>query len=155
MKHLTISILLIMGVVFICYGQGDTLVPNGKNIADPLHIFIYSLLGCILQEFIYWFELRDELAAGSIPVELNSKIYWIITILSVLFFSLGSYYYFTTIPGQSTANFFTIAVFAAGFPRLFKGAVQQVTLPAATPKSGLVPVAKREFTLRDYFMIHQ
>lgn len=158
MKNLTFLFL----AVFVCIplfslGQGVSLsVPDGNMI------LISCIAGCILQEFIYWFELRHEIANGKIPVELNSKGYWILTIASVILFSAASYFYFIYGEGGSP-NFITIALFAAGFPRLFKGAVSNVqplqvnlTGPAAKSQPHFTeeaPSEKRSFNLKDYFMI--
>ncbi len=114
---------------------------------------ISALAGCLLHEFIYWFELRHEIAKGKIPPELNSRPYWIITILSVIIFSLGAYCYFIFSEDQANLNFFTIAIFSAGFPRLFKGAVQQIGNPNPHNRKSILSENSRSFTLKDFFMI--
>ncbi len=119
------------------------------------YILISAVSGCLLQEFIYWFELRHQIARGEIPPELNSKPYWIITCSSIVIFSLGSYFYFTLSEDLANLNFFTVAIFSAGFPRLFKGAVQQLGTPE-TSKNGnksIIPESKGNFGLRQYLMI--
>ncbi|MEH6407139.1 MAG: hypothetical protein V7767_07650 [Leeuwenhoekiella sp.] len=118
-------------------------------------VLIAATAGCVLQEFIYWFELRHEIAKGEIPPELKSKPYWIITISSVVIFSIGAYCYFIFSENQANLNFFTIAIFSAGFPRLFKGAVQQLGNPRDKERRvSMITQSKRTFTLKDFFMIN-
>lgn len=118
------------------------------------YILISAFSGCMIQEFIYWFELRHQIARGNIPPELTSGPYWMITLCSIVVFSLGSYFYFTFSEDQANLNFFTIAIFSAGFPRLFKGAVQQL---GASPKpvrhKTFAAEPEREFKLKDYLMM--
>ena len=120
-------------------------------------IFIAAIAGCVLQEFIYWFELRHTIAQGEIPPELNSRPYWVITISSIVVFSIGAYCYFIFSEDQENLNFFTVAIFSAGFPRLFKGAVQQLGNPKARghDRNEIIAAQKRDFTIQDFFMMRK
>ena len=146
-KKITFLTLVFIMIALTAFCQQEQTKPVPTS-----NIFIFSFLGCIIQEFIYWFELRNDIAKGNIPVELNSSAYWIITTISILIFSTASFFYFSTI--QSEVNFFTIAVFAAGFPRLFKGAVQQLG-NQAMPQLPITKklVEKRKMKIRDYLMM--
>lgn len=118
------------------------------------YILISAMTGCIIQEFIYWFELRHQIARGQTPPELTSTPYWIITISSILVFSVGSYFYFALSENKADLNFFTIAIFSAGFPRLFKGAVQQLGVtPENKPNKTFTTEPERKFGIRDYLMM--
>ncbi|PAM94748.1 hypothetical protein B4N84_11055, partial [Flavobacterium sp. IR1] len=68
------------------------------------YILISAMTGCIVQEFIYWFELRHQIARGQAPPELTSTPYWIITISSILVFSLGAYFYFALNENRADLN---------------------------------------------------
>ncbi len=122
-------------------------------------LYLWCLAGCVLQEFIYWFELKHEIAKGNIPPALTSRGYWIITLLAIAIFSVASYFYFLY-GEQGTANFFTTAVFAAGFARLFKGAVANVQAPEppvepANAQASPQPKKQdftRKFSVKDYLM---
>ncbi|GHA35228.1 hypothetical protein GCM10007103_15970 [Salinimicrobium marinum] len=118
------------------------------------YILISAVTGCVIQEFIYWFELRHQIARGQAPPELTSTPYWIITICSILVFSLGSYFYFALNENRADLNFFTIAIFSAGFPRLFKGAVQQLgATPEKSRNKTFTAEPERKFGIKDYLMM--
>jgi hypothetical protein len=55
-----------------------------------LQLFIPSFLGALGQEVLHWFNLSKTL--GNNVKVFNSKIYWIITIVSILFFGITSNY---------------------------------------------------------------
>ncbi|TCP25724.1 hypothetical protein EV195_10383 [Tenacibaculum skagerrakense] len=55
-----------------------------------LQLFIPSFLGALGQEVLHWFNLSRSL--GNNVKVFNSKIYWIITIVSILFFGITSNY---------------------------------------------------------------
>jgi hypothetical protein len=152
MKSKTLLFYLLVFVPLITFCQTDTIPDTGIDPSKRIDwdIYLYCLMGCILQEFLYWFELRNSLAAGTYPKELKSKLYWIITFIGIILFSIASYWYFTTATGDKVKSFFTIAVFAGGFPRLFKGAVQALNPPSGSSGKNLI---NREFTIKDYFML--
>ena len=111
-------------------------------------LYAYCFIGCFLQEFIYWFELRNDIAKTGIPVELKSKTCLLITLVAILIFSVGSYFYFLS--RESADEFFTVAVFAAGFPRLFKSAVYQLRPPRVAPDARL---QSPSFGIKNYLMM--
>lgn len=55
-----------------------------------LQLFIPSFLGALGQEVLHWFNLSKTL--GNDVKVFNSKTYWIITIVSILFFGITSNY---------------------------------------------------------------
>lgn len=55
-----------------------------------LQLFIPSFLGALGQEVLHWFNLSKTL--GNDVKIFNSKTYWIITIVSILFFGITSNY---------------------------------------------------------------
>lgn len=149
-------LIVIIPSLIIAQSDPHSAVVNSKSIP-----YYYCLFGCVIQEVIYWFELRKNIAQGEIPPTLNSKGYWIITILSIFMFSIGSYLYFKS-TDQEGINFMTVAVFSAGFPRLFKAAVSSVKMPEdesdpedekEEPPKALNNNMSRAFGLKDYFMM--
>ncbi|WP_424494150.1 hypothetical protein [Salinimicrobium sp. GXAS 041] len=135
---------------FIQEGVHDT-----GSFSVNWYVLISAVSGCLLQEFIYWFELRHQIARGEVPPELNSTAYWVITCSSVIIFSLGSYFYFTISENQEDLSFFTIAIFSAGFPRLFKGAVQQLGTPkpSRNDNKSFISESKNNFGVKKYLMM--
>lgn len=133
---------------FELFGQQSA--PNSKEenfILFELPIFIAAIIGCFVQESIYWFELRTEIAKGNLPVSLKSTGYWVISLISFLFFSFGTMLYFVNL--DSNPNGFTVAIFAAGFPRVFKGMVSSIA-------NKNLPLQEKQFetkgfSLRNYF----
>lgn len=151
-----------MSILLPCYNLAalalfviqETMGRSSGAFPIDWYILISAFSGCMIQEFIYWFELRHQIARGYIPPELTSAPYWIITICSMIVFSFGSYFYFTLSENRAELNFFTIAIFSAGFPRLFKGAVQQ--LGTTSQKGGnktFTAQPERKFSLKDYLMM--
>ena len=55
-----------------------------------LQLFIPSFLGALGQEVLHWFNLSKTL--GNDVKVFNSKTYWIITMVSILFFGITSNY---------------------------------------------------------------
>jgi len=127
-------------------------------------------LGIALQEVIYWYELRHDIAKGNKPVELYSQSYWIITIVGIVAFSTASFLYFSFM--DPNANFLTIAGFSAAAPRFFKSIFANFKSPESTsppptpqiqetrnvPNFDQIPPAKhiqtkRTLTLNDYLMV--
>lgn len=141
MKKMLIPIFLLLAVRL--FAQDND--PGGE--ISSYMLFLWCLIGCVLQEFLYWFELRHEIAKGNIPPALKSKTYWIITILAIALFSVASFLYFHY--GENgSPNFFTTAVFAAGFSRLFKSAVATVQVPGTTDRK----IFTRGFSFKDYLL---
>lgn len=152
-KHvfLTLSI-VIFALPLIAQVDSTGTVSDDKPNMSNITMFVSALLGCAMQEFIYWFELKNDIAKGNIPDELNSKAYWLILAIALIIFPASTYLYFTTF--ESNPNFFTVAVFAAGFPRLFKGAVQQLgNTDLAADRSERSVASPQKFRLQDYLMI--
>jgi hypothetical protein len=148
-KTLFISIALLLSL--IVFGQDEGTNVELRNISNCM-LYLWCLAGCILQEFIYWFELRYEIAKGNIPSVLKSSVYWIITLLAIAIFSSCSYLYFLY-GEQEVPNFFTTAVFSAGFARIFKGAVTSLGQPQVQPQEQ-ARIHSRSFSLKDYLMIN-
>lgn len=136
---------------FRIIGQVDANVFDGN-------LLLWCFMGCIFQEVIYWYELKKEISNDHIPPNLTSRLYWIITIISIATFTLGSYLYFLN-SDQSNPSFLTVAVFAGGFARIFKSAVSNVASQgqAASPRqpvpSNITYTAQRKFNIKDYLLI--
>ncbi|NVJ47741.1 MAG: hypothetical protein HWE07_11460 [Cytophagia bacterium] len=163
MKKTINSYSAIIREIFLCFlilivsthlfGQGENNIIHSEGSFEffDTKIFIAALAGCLVQECIYWFELRNEIAKGNIPISLKSGAYWVISLISFLFFSYGSVLYFVNL--DSETNAFTVAIFAAGFPRVFKGMVSSIVNnpPEMVAESRQI---KRKFTVQDYFFRH-
>lgn len=147
MKKIIATTFLLLFTIII-YGQEEEnhIVPVSNTA-----LYLWCLGGCILQEFIYWFELKHEIAAGNLPPALNSTAYWIITLLAISLFSGSSYLYFLY-GEQGAPNFFTTAVFSAGFARLFKGAVSNAAQPVLQNPENKTRFSKG-FSIKNYLMI--
>ncbi|MDT7829118.1 hypothetical protein RQM65_10620 [Pricia sp. S334] len=141
---------------WIVRGQPELNSDAGESFTWNWSLYAFCLMGCILQEVIYWYELRHDIAKSDLPIKLFSKTYWTITIIAVLFFSIASYFYFAEYAGLTfqnlTKEFFTVIVFSAGFPRLFKSAVTAVKSPRLATRA--VRQTPKKFTWRTYFMVN-
>lgn len=51
-----------------------------------------ALLGASLQEILHWYELREKLTLKKYKSLLNSRAYWIVTLLMTLSSALGTFY---------------------------------------------------------------
>ncbi|RKN08825.1 hypothetical protein D7036_05385 [Aquimarina sp. BL5] len=148
MKTILTLGVLCMGYAAFGQGEADTPALEIGNIWN-WNILMAAFIGCFLQEFIYWFELRSDIAKGNFPAELSSKAYWVITIIAVIIFSTASFLYFTMLDTDS--DFLTIAIFSAGFPRIFKSLVAKVKAPPVQEEMR-INSDKIVFGIREYFM---
>jgi hypothetical protein len=91
--------------------------------------FLVPALGALVQEVIYLYDRRDQLASPQYVGMLKSPWYWGITLLMVLVSGAGTYALYGQTIREGSALFFI----GAAFPYLFKNSVARV-VKNATPQ---------------------
>ncbi len=115
------------------------------------HVFAISLLGAIGQEIMHWYNLKLELS--NTVKFYKSSTYWIITVVSVLFFALTSILltgfvknYFTKDISTDTVLFIT----AFAYPIIIKYVLSLITKGFDVGDSKVFNHTKT-FKIKDYF----
>ncbi len=90
-----------------------------------LKLLIPSFLGALGQEILHWYNLSREL--GNNVKLFNSKQYWLITLISILFFGFTSGYLVDFIHINSIKNSTKLFLIGFSYPIIIKYILKIVT----------------------------
>jgi hypothetical protein len=97
-------------------------ITKGKGILmGYVEQLAFSLFGAVMQELIYWYQLRTKLKQIEYRELITSKAYWLVTALMILVGPVGVIVWFYGNEGALTARDY--ALFGAAFPLVFKAGV--------------------------------
>ncbi len=99
-----------------------------------IKFLLAALLGASIQEIFYWYEIRTKLELKKYKSILKSKPYWFITVLMILFSTLGVYFFLESNLDRYIARDFMVYAFA--FPVLLKKAAKVVSTNDTITKLG-------------------
>ena len=109
----------------------------------------FAFFGSVMQELIYWYQLRNQLHQTQYQDMLKSVQYWVLTALMILLGPVGVVVWFYGHSDALTARDY--ALFGAAFPLIFKASVgalvdnqNKINLGISDHKSFL-----RRYLLRD------
>ena len=101
-------------------------------------------LGALLQELLFWYNAKTKLDTAEYRAILKSAWYWLVITGMAVGSGVASYFWFS--PEQQSAR--TYLLFGAGFPVLFKKAVD-----AFIPKETHLGTDSEHTRLRSYFKV--
>ena len=89
-------------------------------ISPDLKFMLIAAFGALVQEFLYWWDLRKGLSAKKYKSTLQSKLYWALIVGMIFVSAIGTYILCYEDGIQSMQ---IPLILGASFPALFKKAV--------------------------------